>query len=250
MLKTTCRILLFLLGSVIFINGFCLLIFASATVGTFLTILLGLFFLLPSVLWNKLQYLLSFGFFKLFTAFAVVVVLSAVCITAFLFIYGNTDNVDYNEDYLIVLGCGLQGESPTAPLVRRLDTAVRYAERNPGCKIIVSGGQGNGESIPEAEAMYRYLTSHNIDADRIIKEDKSTSTTENFKYSARAADNDLTSYSAAFITNDFHIYRAEQLAKLLGYDFTHIHADTDFYNIIPSSLREILAIVKMYVFNN
>lgn len=249
MLKTTCRILLFLIGSVISVNGFFLLIFASATVGTFLTILLGLFFLIPSIFWNKLQLLLKYSFFKLFMACASAVILSAAFIIAFLFIYGGTDNVDYNEDYVIVLGCGLNGESPTSPLVRRLDAAVSYAERNPDCKIIVSGGQGNGEAIPEAEAMYRYLISHNIGADRIIKEDKSTSTTENFKYSVRAFDNELPTYSAAFITNDFHIYRAEQLAKLLGYDFTHIHANTDYYNIIPVSLREILAIIKMYVFN-
>lgn len=248
MLKNLCRVFFFLIGVLIFINGLFLLVFASATIGTFLTLLLGLFFLIPSILGERFKSLLKYNTFKIITAFCSALVLSAFFIIAFLFIYGGTDNVDYDEDYVIVLGCGLQGEKPTSPLVRRLDTAVSYAEKNPNCKIIVSGGQGNGEYISEAEAMFRYLTERNIEPDRIIKEDKSTSTTENFKYSSKLAE--FSQCSVAFITNDFHVYRAEQLAKLLGYNFSHLHADTDYYNIIPVSLREILAIGKMIILRN
>lgn len=249
MLKKACRIFLFLAGTALFLNAVFLMIYASMNIGTYITLFFGAIFLFSSIFWKKIIELLKNSVFKIIIAFSATVVVSIALIVSFLFLYGAADNVDYKEDYVIVLGCGLQGETPTAPLIRRLDTALKYAEQNKDCKIIVSGGQGNGESIPEAEAMYRYLTERNIDAERIIRECESTSTTENFKYSAKLVD-DIADSSTAFITNDFHIYRAEQLAKLLGYNFTHIHADTDYYNVIPVSLREILAIMKMYVLKN
>ena len=48
---------------------------------------------------------------------------------------------------------------------------------------MVSGGQGPGEEISEAECMYRWLVAKGIEASRIYKEDKSTSTEENIIFS-------------------------------------------------------------------
>ena len=50
---------------------------------------------------------------------------------------------------------------------------------------MLSGGKGDGENISEAEAMYRYLTGHGIDGDRLIREEESTSTKENLEFSCR-----------------------------------------------------------------
>ena len=49
--------------------------------------------------------------------------------------------------------------------------------------MVVSGGKGSGEKITEAKAMKDYLIKNGIDKNRIIEEDKSTNTYENFKYS-------------------------------------------------------------------
>ena len=43
--------------------------------------------------------------------------------------------------------------------------------------------KGSGEEISEAEAMYEYLVSQGIDETRLIKENRSTNTNENLKYS-------------------------------------------------------------------
>ncbi|MCI8889140.1 MAG: YdcF family protein, partial [Hungatella sp.] len=48
-------------------------------------------------------------------------------------------------------------------------------------RAILSGGQGKGEDITEAEAMYRYLKARGIDAGRLIREKESVSTWENLK---------------------------------------------------------------------
>lgn len=248
MLKRSIRAAAAIFGAALVLNGIFMIIFANSTVGSYMTILAGLLFFLPSVFLNFVKRLLIIPIFKLIAALVVFCGTVTVLLIAFLFIYGTTDNVTYNEDYLIVLGCGLRGEEPTEPLRARLDTAIEYLEQNDKCRVIVSGGQGRGESIPEAEAMRRYLTERGISRDRIITEKESTSTTENFKFSNKVTDNALASTHAAFVTNDFHIYRAYNLAKLQGFTFNHIHADTSWYNLAPCYLREILAIGKMALF--
>ena len=67
-----------------------------------------------------------------------------------------------NCDYIIVLGCQIRGDRITKSLKNRLDAAYDYACSNQDTRIIVSGGQGKGENISEAECMYRYLTEKGI----------------------------------------------------------------------------------------
>ena len=102
-----------------------------------------------------------------------------ICVYSF----GFTDTVTYKEDAVIVLGAGLRGENLSLILRNRLDAAVEYYNENPEAVIVVSGGQGPDEDIPEAEAMERYLYEQGVPLNKIIKEDKSTSTEENFKFS-------------------------------------------------------------------
>ena len=249
-MKNTLRIFTASFGMFLILNGIFMLIFASFTAGIFLTTVLGLCFFLPSVYISLFRKLMEYTFFKFFVCMVVFGVSVAFITSAFLYIYGNSDNVTYKEDYLVVLGCGLNGSSPTAPLKARLDTAIEYIQKNPECTIIVSGGQGNGETISEAEAMKKYLVLKGIEEDRILEENKSTSTTENFKFSNKVSHSGLSEKNAAFITNDFHIYRAASLAKLQGFSLTHLAAPTVWYNIFPCYLREMLAIIKMVVFKS
>ena len=85
-------------------------------------------------------------------------------------------------DYLMILGAGLRGEVPSTALYQRLDASLEYIELNPNVKIVVSGGRGPGETITEAEAMKRFLIKHGVAKELIIKEEKSTSTLENMKF--------------------------------------------------------------------
>lgn len=249
MKKNIVRIIAIAFGAFLFFNGLCLIVFASANIGSYLTVLLGLCLILPAVFKNITRIVMGWQVSKFLLAFISLLSVSVVVISAILFVYGNVKTVTYKEDYLLVLGCGVNGETPSSPLVSRLDTALKYCEKNTECKIIVSGGRGNGEDITEAEAMRRYLVEHGIDNERIIKEDKSTSTTENFIFSNRMIDGGFGSYSVAFITNDFHVYRANSLARYQGFKMNHMGAPTTWYNVVPSYLREMLAIVQMFVFN-
>ena len=96
--------------------------------------------------------------------------------------------VTYKEDAIIVLGAAVHGKTPSRTLRYRLKKAVDYHEQNPDAIIIVSGGQGAQEDISEAEAMKIYLVENGVASNKIIKEDKSTSTAENFKFSKEILD--------------------------------------------------------------
>jgi uncharacterized SAM-binding protein YcdF (DUF218 family) len=86
-------------------------------------------------------------------------------------------------DYLIILGAGLNGEQLSWTLWERMQKGLDYLERHPKAKVVLSGGQGRGEKISEAEGMRRFLVDHEIADERILKEDQSTSTMENFRFS-------------------------------------------------------------------
>lgn len=172
----------------------------------------------------------------------------ALIMMLFIHFYGKNDNISYQEDAVIVLGAGIKGEKVMKMLAYRLDKAVEYSERNPGAVIIVSGGQGRREDIPEALAMERYLIDKGIAKERIIKEDKSTSTYENLIFSKKILDERFeTPYKLAIITNGFHIFRAAGMAERLGLDITHLHAEIDWYYIPYNYLRECAAIAKMWL---
>ena len=139
----------------------------------------------------------------------------------------------------------------TNPLAYRLNEAVEYLKKNPKAVVIVSGGQGNGESISEAEAMRRYLEKRGVSPERIVKEDKSTSTYENFRFSKAIADKMLGyGYDAVFVTNDFHVFRAERIGKQAGLSLNRMGAPLDWYVFWPCTLRESLAVAKHFVFGN
>ena len=119
-------------------------------------------------------------------------------------------------EYVIVLGAGLYGDQPTNPLRVRIEKAAEYLKENPDTILIASGGQGPDEQISEAECIKRYLVnSYGISEERILLEDRSTSTEENLRYSLKIIGN--ADASVGIITNGFHEYRAGLIAENEGF---------------------------------
>lgn len=150
-----------------------------------------------------------------------------------------------HADYLIVLGCQVNGTDPSRMLRQRLDAAVDYLTAYPDAACIVSGGMGPGEDITEAACMYNYLTAAGIDESRILPENRATSTMENLRFSLALMEEGS---SAAIVSNEFHLYRAGQMAETLGLEAELIPADTELPVLLAScSLREILAVWKFHL---
>lgn len=163
---------------------------------------------------------------------------------------GKVNTTTFTEDYIIVLGAGIKGETVLLPLQKRLDKCIEYISVNPNATIIVSGGQGIGESISEALAMERYLIARGVDKSKIIKEEQATDTYENFIYSRAIIDSlsKNTLPNIVFITNDFHVYRSARIAKRIGLDVNSYSAKLPLYLLPPTYLREILSIFKFWVY--
>lgn len=168
-------------------------------------------------------------------------------------VYGMTTTPKQNLDYVIVLGARVRGEQITSSLKKRLDRAVSYLEENPETIVVVSGGQGLGEDISEAEAMRRYLEEAGIPPDRIIKEYRSTTTVENISFSksfitlnwySRMGGYTKEEPEIGVISNNFHIFRAVKIGEKMGIPLSGIPAESDRLLLANQMLREFFAIVK------
>ena len=65
-------------------------------------------------------------------------------------------------NYIVVLGAGLIGKKVTPLLASRIDRGIEIYHKNPGSKLIMSGGQGPDEEIPESHAMAAYAEEHGV----------------------------------------------------------------------------------------
>lgn len=123
-------------------------------------------------------------------------------------------------EYIVVLGARLYGENISPTLRNRLEKSLEVVSENENAKIIVTGGQGPDEDIAEAKAMQGYLIENGVDRERILVENKSTSTMENLKYARKIIENEHSSdgnIKIAIVTNEFHMYRSKILAKRNGF---------------------------------
>lgn len=150
---------------------------------------------------------------------------------------------------VLVLGCEVRGEEPSQTLKNRLDSAYEYLKANPEAKAVLSGGQGDHENISESECMYRYLTKKGIDKDRLYKEDRSSTTYENIKFSKEIIKNNGLSEDIAIVTDWYHEYRASLTAKRQGVkNVGAVGAPTQTYLTLNLVTREIFALGKEIIF--
>lgn len=178
--------------------------------------------------------------------------LGAVClvsIEAAVVFRGEADNSAVPVDAVIVLGAGVNGETPSAALWSRIRAAEAYLETRPDIPVVLSGGQGAGEAISEAEAMRRALwTEDEAENARLLLEERSTNTAENFRFSkelleARGLDTETA--VIAVVTNDFHCFRAHMIARKQGLRTIDIPAELPWWWLTANYyLREAFAVLK------
>jgi len=145
-------------------------------------------------------------------------------------------------EYIVILGCQVNGSLASLPLLRRGFNAVNYLKRHENVKAVITGGQGPREDITEAEAMRRLLAENDIGEDRILIEDKSRSTIENLKFADELYD--LHDKNIVIVTSDYHIFRSLSIAKKLGYKNAAGLAARSQASVLPAYLlREYMAVM-------
>lgn len=150
-------------------------------------------------------------------------------------------------DALIILGAKVYGMKPSRSLRYRLDRALVYLKKHPETLVVVSGGQGDDEDVPEAFAMRDYLVKKGYDKENIVTEEESTSTWENLLFSKTILDERLGDYKAMVVSNDYHLYRARMLAERMGMEVSTLSAKTPTDRLLLSRLREFFAIMKSFL---
>lgn len=125
-------------------------------------------------------------------------------------------------DYLMVLGGNVFGaDTPSPQLLERMKAAAAYCKENEKCFIVPCGGCFRPEQKKsEAQIIASYLVEQGIDEGRIVLEDKSTTTYENFEFALEIIKNHsgkpVNENKIAFLSSDYHIHRASIIAKRCG----------------------------------
>ncbi len=187
------------------------------------------------------------------TGLALLLVLLAGIEAAVIF-RGEADNTGIPVDAVIVLGAGVNGETPSAALQSRIRAAAAYLEEHPDVPVVLSGGQGPGEAITEAEAMRRALwTRSETQNARYLLEDRSTSTAENLRFSRAVLEEqgvDTDAAVIAVVTNDFHCFRAHMIAQKQGLHIVEVPAELPWWWLTANYyVREAFAVVKTALFD-
>ena len=148
-----------------------------------------------------------------------------------------------NLDYIIVLGSGIKGTRVTPLLASRIDKGIELLKYNPNSKLILSGGMGPGEDIPEGVAMAAYAKEKAVSEERIIIEDKSKNTKENLLFSYRLIDNKDS--KIAIVTTSYHVFRALVFAKKLQIPCIGYGSKTKWYFTLNALIREYIGYLSI-----
>ncbi len=157
----------------------------------------------------------------------------------------------YNQDFIIVLGSGLINDKVPPLLASRIQKAIDFYHRQAAVStpptIILSGGQGSDENLPEAEAMQRYAIEKGIPIEHTLQENRSVNTYQNMLFSKQIMDDikQGETYNSIFTTNNFHLFRAGIYARLAGLNSQGIGSKTAFYYWPNAMIREYVAIVVL-----
>lgn len=183
-----------------------------------------------------------------------VAAVSAICVLtaavmSFFMIKAMNDNPQNDNTTLVVLGCQVKKGRPSNMLKRRLDAAYEYLSEHDSVNVVVSGGQGPDEIISEAQCMKEYLVEKGIDPGRIYIEDMSVNTEENLRFSMKLIEERGLCSDITIVTDGFHQFRAELIAKKLGTDVNNISAPTRWYLLPSYWVREWFGNVYYFITN-
>ena len=159
-----------------------------------------------------------------------------------------------DKDYAVILGCSFRKDGTLTPLLKgRVDRAIKFAEKQAaetGRELIFipSGGKGGDETMPEAEAMSRYLLSKGIPESRILREDRSRNTYENMAFSKKLIEKRTPSGSAQprviYSTTNYHVFRSGVWASLAGLRAEGIGSRTRWWFWPNAFMRECVGLLQ------
>ena len=147
------------------------------------------------------------------------------------------DVVEINDvDAIIILGCRVDGDSPSLMLAKRLDKGIDVYNKL-HTKIIVSGNGNKDED--EVSVMKEYLLTSNINPNDIYLDYEGFTTYDSI-YRAKEIFN---AKKIVIITQEYHMYRAIYLANKLDIEAVGVVANDipQKFIMLKNIIREVLS---------
>ncbi|MFH9266604.1 YdcF family protein [Streptomyces sp. NPDC017546] len=173
-----------------------------------------------------------------------------LCFVCYAFLYGRL-RVRRRADFVVVLGSGLVGGSTVPPLLasrlkRGREVHARLSRRGGSPVLITSGGRGPDEDLPESHAMADHLVAEGFPAHLIEREDRSTNTEENLRFSKAIMEKAKPGYRCVVVTNNYHAFRAALTARRVRIRGQVVGSPTAAYFWPNATLREFTALLVDY----
>ena len=155
-----------------------------------------------------------------------------------------------DRDFIIIHGCWFRKDGTLPPLLRaRADVAISFwkqqkAETGKEAVFIPSGGQGADESMPEAEAIRRYLISQGMEDRLILPETQSGTTLENLRLSREIILKTKPEGKTAFATSSYHVFRSGLWARTAGLEAEGIGGKTKWWFWPNAFMRETAGLLQ------
>ena len=153
-------------------------------------------------------------------------------------------NPALDKDFIIIHGCWIRKDGTLPPLLRdRADKAFSFWKKQKEATgkeavFVPSGGQGKDETMPEGEAIRRYLQSQEVPDDLILTETKSRNTLENMSFSGEMIREKNPEGKVLFATSSYHVFRSGILAKRAGLTAEGIGSRTRWWFWPNAFIRE------------
>lgn len=140
-------------------------------------------------------------------------------------------------DCIIVLGCGVKNDVPSAMLADRLSVGISLYKSGASSNIIMSGDHGR-EDYDEVNVMKQYAIDEGVPSDDIFMDHAGFSTYE----SIVRAKEIFEAERILIVTQQYHLYRALYIAEHFGLEAYGVSADLQSYRGQQMrEFREILA---------
>ena len=110
-------------------------------------------------------------------------------------------------------------------------------------RFIPSGGQGENETMPEAEAIRQYLLREGIDDRLILKEDASKNTWQNMTNS-KGIIQETGGGKTIFATTNYHVFRSGLWARQAGLNAEGIGSKTIWWFWPNAFMRETMGLLQ------
>ena len=156
--------------------------------------------------------------------------------------------------YVILLGGGITKDAElTLSVQNRVRVAGEYLKTQPQAISVVTGGKGRFAPCPESDVLKPTLESYGIEEKRVLAENMAKDTIENFLFSVKILSEhenktvqEILNAPVAVVTSDFHLARAERLAKRIGFtDVYGVASKTPALFVLNSYSREICSYIKL-----